>query len=217
VEIAENADRARALLLNGAWDVVVTDIVLPGLSGVELLKAIRAAAPDVQVIMMTASPPWKPRPKPFGPARCDYLSKPIIKNAILRSVATAVQMKQVADERRRYEEENRKYQESLEKLVEERTEELRQALDGTIHAMAAAVESRDPYTAGHQERVADLAAAWPRRWVCRKRECSGRTTPGSSTILARSACPRRSSVRRPGSPRRRWTSSASIRRRLLGS
>ncbi len=44
-----------------------------------------------------------------------------------------------------------------ERLVAQRTEELRQALDGTIHGMAAAVECRDPYTAGHQQRVADLA------------------------------------------------------------
>ena len=36
-------------------------------------------------------------------------------------------------------------------------EQLRQALEGTIHAMARVVETRDPYTAGHQRRVAALA------------------------------------------------------------
>ena len=36
---------------------------------------------------------------------------------------------------------------------------LRNALEGTIHAMSLAVEMRDPYTAGHQKRVTDLAVA----------------------------------------------------------
>ena len=56
VEMAEDARQAQALLSKGDWDVVVMDIVLPGVSGVELLKAIRAASPDVQVIMMTGTP-----------------------------------------------------------------------------------------------------------------------------------------------------------------
>jgi len=38
-------------------------------------------------------------------------------------------------------------------------QELRKAMEGTIHTIAAMVEVRDPYTAGHQKRVADLAGA----------------------------------------------------------
>jgi PAS domain S-box-containing protein len=48
---------------------------------------------------------------------------------------------------------------ALEKEREETLEKLRQTLESTVHAMAMAVESRDPYTAGHQRRVADLAHA----------------------------------------------------------
>ena len=47
----------------------------------------------------------------------------------------------------------------LERDREETLEKLRQALESTVHAMAMAVEARDPYTAGHQRRVADLACA----------------------------------------------------------
>ncbi|MDQ7010329.1 MAG: HD domain-containing phosphohydrolase [Mariprofundaceae bacterium] len=42
-------------------------------------------------------------------------------------------------------------------------EKLRQSLEGTIHAIASAVEARDPYTAGHQSRVAELACAIGRK------------------------------------------------------
>ncbi|MHB8788896.1 MAG: CBS domain-containing protein [Desulfobulbaceae bacterium] len=47
----------------------------------------------------------------------------------------------------------------LEKRVEERTRELARAVRGTIEAIALTVEMRDPYTSGHQKRVADLSAA----------------------------------------------------------
>jgi response regulator RpfG family c-di-GMP phosphodiesterase len=157
VEIAEDGTEAQALLSNGVWDVVVTDIVLPRVSGVELLKTIRAAAPDVQVIMMTGEPTVETATEAVRAGACDYLTKPVGRSAILRAVATAVQMKKIVDEKRRLQKENHNYQETLEQLVAQRTAELRQALDGFIHAMAVAVESRDPYTAGHQHRVAELA------------------------------------------------------------
>jgi putative nucleotidyltransferase with HDIG domain len=44
-------------------------------------------------------------------------------------------------------------------MVEERTASLRRAMDGIIRAMGLTVESRDPYTSGHQRRVAMLSAA----------------------------------------------------------
>ncbi len=37
--------------------------------------------------------------------------------------------------------------------------ELQKAMDGIIHAMSLVVETGDPYTAGHERRVADLACA----------------------------------------------------------
>lgn len=51
----------------------------------------------------------------------------------------------------------------LEQRVEERTRELKKATTGAIEAIALTVEMRDPYTSGHQRRVADLAAAIARK------------------------------------------------------
>jgi len=98
-------------------------------------------------------------------------------NGVLRDVT----------ERKRIEEKFRKAHEGLERKVRERTAELRKtnealhveinerknaeralqesynelqrALEGTIHALATTVEKRDPYTAGHQQRVSNLACA----------------------------------------------------------
>ena len=164
VEVAEDALVARQLLADSDYDVVVSDIVLPRVSGVALLQQIRRTAPTVQVVMMTGEPTVDTAAEAVRAGAGDYLTKPAGKDAILRSVANAAKMKHVDDERRRLAEENAAYQRNLEGLVQERTRKLEEALqnwknatESTILAMASVVESRDPYTAGHQQRVAHLA------------------------------------------------------------
>jgi len=49
-----------------------------------------------------------------------------------------------------------------EEALKESLEKLHRALDGTVSALAATIETRDPYTAGHQRRVAQLACALAR-------------------------------------------------------
>jgi len=120
VKTAEDAETAKKLLQENAFGVVVSDIVLPRLSGVDLLHFIREAAPHVQVIMMTGEPTVETAAEAVRAGASDYLTKPVGKNAILRSVKHAGQVK-------RLKEENRRYQEGLERLVEERTAELRES------------------------------------------------------------------------------------------
>lgn len=122
VEIAENAAQAQALLSNGVWDVVVTDIVLPGISGVELLKTIRAAAPDVQVIMMTGEPTAETAAEAVRAGASDYLVKPVNKSAILLAVAHALKVKALDDNRRRMEEELRTAKEVAEAANQAKSE-----------------------------------------------------------------------------------------------
>ncbi|MDH4320176.1 MAG: CBS domain-containing protein [Desulfobulbaceae bacterium] len=66
-------------------------------------------------------------------------------------------------DRKLAEESLKKAHDDLEHRVEERTRELAKAMTGSIEAIALTVEMRDPYTSGHQRRVADLAAAIARR------------------------------------------------------
>ena len=56
VETAEEAESAMAVLQSRPMDVVLTDIILPRVSGVELLRRIRDTTPGVQIIMMTGEP-----------------------------------------------------------------------------------------------------------------------------------------------------------------
>lgn len=122
---AEDADVALRRLSEAAFDVVVTDIILPRVTGVELLRSIHATDPHVQVVMMTGEPTVETASESLRAGAADYLFKPISKAAILRVVAAASKLKGLDDAKRRLEADNRKYQENLERLVEERTQQWR--------------------------------------------------------------------------------------------
>jgi putative nucleotidyltransferase with HDIG domain len=116
--------------------------------------------------MMTGEPTVETAVEAVRAGAADYLTKPVPREAVLRAVANAAKVKVLDDERRRLSEENEAYRKNLEEMVERRTRQLEEALqnwknatDGTIMAVASAVEARDPYTAGHQRRVSRLALA----------------------------------------------------------
>jgi len=80
---AEDAKAAERELARGDYDVVVTDIILPGASGIALFQRIREKAPNVQVIIMTGEPTLDTATDAVRAGACDYLSKPVGKAAIL--------------------------------------------------------------------------------------------------------------------------------------
>jgi len=125
VRIAENADAAIKLLRQIEFDVVLSDIILPRVTGVDLLKAVREAAPHVKVIMMTGEPTVETAAESLRFGAFDYLFKPISKDVVLKIVRNALNVKILEDDKRRLEEDNRRYQENLENLVRERTKALR--------------------------------------------------------------------------------------------
>ena len=56
VEVAVTVVKSQQLLKERKFDVVLSDIVMPRITGMELLQMIRQESPDVQVIMMTGQP-----------------------------------------------------------------------------------------------------------------------------------------------------------------
>jgi len=124
---AADAKEALRLLRESSVDVVVTDIILPNVTGVALLEKIQQASPDVQVVMITGEPTVDTAAAAVRAGAFDYLAKPIARDEIKAVVASAVRVKALADERARLAEENRQYQENLEAEVERKTKELRES------------------------------------------------------------------------------------------
>ncbi|MDP8286236.1 MAG: response regulator, partial [Candidatus Electryonea clarkiae] len=128
VQIAEDAIMAVELLKNEDFDVVVTDIIMPKMSGVKLLKAIRDVSEHVQVIMLTGEPTIETASEALRLGAFDYLAKPVTKEAIVKAVNNAANAKVLIDEKLRLVKENLNYQNNLEQLVEVRTKGMRESV-----------------------------------------------------------------------------------------
>jgi len=162
-EVAASGAEGRERLEQQNYELLLCDIRMPGESGLDFVRYALSEYPDTAAVMVTGVDD----PLVAGEALLigvyDYLVKPLQPNAVIITVANALR-------RRELELADRAHREDLENLVVERTatlqnttEKLRKALDGTVHALALTVEMRDPYTAGHQRRVAELASAMARR------------------------------------------------------
>lgn len=159
VQTAETVDAAMSVLETFEADVVVSDIIMPGPTGVQLLAQVRERNRGQEVILLTGEPNVETASEAVRNGAFDYLTKPITKDALLAAVARAARAKAQHDLTSRVLEENERYRTSLEELVKTRTAQLSNALRGTIGVVTQTMETRDPYTAGHQRRVAGLSLA----------------------------------------------------------
>lgn len=73
---AASAEAALALLADNRFPIVLTDIRMPGMSGLDLLQKIRSLYPGTGVIVMTGSTIDDSRDKAFSAGADDFLSKP---------------------------------------------------------------------------------------------------------------------------------------------
>ena len=121
---AAEAEEALSIVVRSAPDVVVSDIILPGVDGMALLERVHRVAPDVQVIMITGEPTVETATDAVRQGAFDYLSKPVPREEIQAAVESAMRTKRVADERTRLTEENLRYRDHLEEAVEQKTRAL---------------------------------------------------------------------------------------------
>jgi two-component system copper resistance phosphate regulon response regulator CusR len=74
--IAPDGLTGRKLALSGAFDLIITDILLPQINGIELCKSIRQELPDIPIIMLTAMGTTDDKVEGFDSGANDYMVKP---------------------------------------------------------------------------------------------------------------------------------------------
>ncbi|MEX0713454.1 MAG: response regulator, partial [Pirellulales bacterium] len=158
---AGDARAAWDCLQSGGVDLVMSDINMPGESGVELLVRTRQAFPDTPILMLTALGSARAAIDALTAGACGYLIKPVEREELLFQVRQGLERRQLLLDRRRY-------VESLQRRVQEQTSAVRQAHEETIHRLLTATMYRDEETGAHIRRtglfseVLALAAGWAR-------------------------------------------------------
>src|SRR5437763_10295463 len=95
---AESGAAALDHLRGEPVDVVLTDLMMPGLSGQELLKGVRAVAPEAEVVLMTAYGTVEAAGAAMKDGAYDFLTKPLKRHAVLKSVAQALEKRRLLQE-----------------------------------------------------------------------------------------------------------------------
>ena len=98
VTTASDGARALALVATERFDVVVTDIRMPGAGGFGLLEAVKARAPSTEVVMMTGYANVGDAVQAMKMGAYDYLEKPFDPDAAALVVARAAERKRLRDE-----------------------------------------------------------------------------------------------------------------------
>ena len=155
--MAHNGREALNHFYMDAISLIISDIKMPEIDGIEFLKRVKEINPKMEVIIMTAYPEIDIAVDAMRAGAYDFIVKPVDLDLVVLRVKKAL-------EKKKLEEELEAYHKNLERLVEERTAEIRQALSvvkkshlDSVMVLAGAIDAKDPYTRGHSDRVRKMS------------------------------------------------------------
>jgi len=150
---AGSAEEALQRLSEHEFQLVISDITMPGMSGLDMIPHVKELSPDTVVVMISGMQTVESAIGALRLGAFDYLMKPFDLRQVEAVVKRALEHHELVVAKKRYEN-------HLEELVEQRTIELDKALNSlegsyrsTLKALTAALETRDSETHGHSERV----------------------------------------------------------------
>jgi putative nucleotidyltransferase with HDIG domain len=149
---ADNGQQALAHLESGGVDIIVSDITMPGVGGIDLLDEICQLELDPlpDMILMTGNADVDSAIAAIKRGAYDYIRKPFDIDEILHAVDRLAQ-------KRRLEHQAKRYRDRLESMVDERTKAYRQLLLATLQSLVRSLEFKDRYTKHHSDNVARYA------------------------------------------------------------
>lgn len=147
-----DATRAVAQIAEEQPDLVILDVMMPVVSGVDILRQMRLQPElsHIPVLILTASTDRNTKLTVLELGATDFLTKPIDPSELAPRVRNVLTVKQHQDSLKNY-------ANTLEEAVRQRTLELEASRQDVIFCLARAVEYRDDVTGRHVERVGQYA------------------------------------------------------------
>jgi putative two-component system response regulator len=154
---AESAETALELLRDNSFSLIISDIMMGGMSGLEMVPRVLSTSPDTVIVMISGAQTIESAIGALRAGVADYIMKPFDLREVDAVVKRSLEYYNLRISKRLYEN-------HLKELVAERTAALDQALASledayrsTLKALAAALETRDAETHGHSERVVSFS------------------------------------------------------------
>lgn len=148
-----DANEALDALARETFEIVLSDVVLPVRSGLDLLREVRGRYPDTAVLLMSGVAEVETVVEAMRHGASDYVQKPVRQVELLLALDRALH-------RRRLELENRGYRQNLEGRVKDATTALAAALEAkekaweaALQALVDALDAREQETERHSLRV----------------------------------------------------------------
>lgn len=152
-QTAANAQAALDVLRNESFSAVISDLRMPGISGLELLAEVQRKYPELAFLVATGVDDVRVGVEAMKEGADDYLVKPFQLDMVLASLERAFRKKALQRELENY-------RHHLEEMIAERTHQLQMAMahlehsySATLEALGSAIDLRDGPTAGHSRRV----------------------------------------------------------------
>jgi putative nucleotidyltransferase with HDIG domain len=152
-----SAEDALSRLRESDYDLVISDIMMGGMSGLEMIPRALERSPDTVVIMISGVQTVESAISALRAGAFDYVMKPFDLYHVEAAVSRALEHHSLRVQKRQYEN-------YLEEMVGQRTAQLDGALQSlgdayrtTLKALTAALETRDQETHGHSERVVNFS------------------------------------------------------------
>ena len=98
VRTASDGRQGLEILREGEVGVVVSDVKMPGMGGLELLRATRQVAPEVQVILVTAYGTVESAVEAMKEGAYDFVTKPLRRTEVIASVRKALEKRELLQE-----------------------------------------------------------------------------------------------------------------------
>ncbi len=98
--VADSAEKALERLRAETLDAVVSDVVMPGANGLELLEAIRRERPDLPVVMISGQATIEMAVRATRSGAVDFLEKPVSAQKLMVTVENAVRLRRLEEENR---------------------------------------------------------------------------------------------------------------------
>jgi response regulator RpfG family c-di-GMP phosphodiesterase len=159
VATAESGVAALETLSGARFDLMLCDVRMPGLSGVEIVPNALEADPDLGIVMLSAVNDAPTATEALSQGVLDYLTKPIELEHLYAAVNRALHKRTLLKEQRRVERQVREEVAERTKELEQEKAHLRDLNVSVVEMLVNAMEAKDVFQRGHSARVAELAAS----------------------------------------------------------